>query len=110
MAVNIGFILTRTPDESETNFLLLEAASKYLEKGDQVTIILMGDSVWLANKSRAVVESFTKKGGKLVVSGEHLRACGLSTDQILPVAEVATDTYDSVVELVMEKFDKVVMV
>lgn len=110
MAVNLGFIFTRTPDESQTNSLLLDAALKFLEKGDRVTIFLLGDSVWMANKSRTVVDSFTKKGGKVVVSGEHLRAHGLLREQILPAAEVAADTYDSLVEMVMEKFDKVVMV
>ena len=108
--MNLGFILTRSPDESETDSLLLNVASKSLEKGDRVTIFLLGDSVWLAHRSRNKVENIMGKGARVVVSGEHLQACGMPRDQIAPTAEVAADTYGSLVELVMEKFDKVVMI
>ena len=110
MSLNLGFILTRSPDESNTDSLVLNTALQALGKGDQVTIFLLGDSVWLANKSKSNVESFTKKGGKVVVSGEHLQAHGLSRDELLSEVEVATDPYDRLVDLVMEKCDKVVII
>lgn len=110
MPLNLGFIITRSPDESSTDSLVLKAASQALRKGDQVTIFLLGDAVWLAVKSKSDIKSFIKKGGKLVVSGEHLKAHGLSTDELLPSVEVASDPYDGLVDLVMEKCDKVVMI
>lgn len=110
MSENLGFILTRSPGEGETGSIFLKAASESLGKGDHATLFLLGDAVWLAYKSRPDMESFLKKGGKVVASGEHLKACGLSKDSLFPSVEIASDTYGSLVDLVMEKFDRVVVI
>ena len=110
MALNLCFILTRSPHEGDTDSLILNTAFQGLGKGDRVTIFLLGDSVWLANKNKSKLEGFIQKGGSVAASGEHLQAHGLSRDDILPSVGIATDTYDQLVDLVMEKCDKVVII
>lgn len=108
--MKIGFILTRSPTESETDSILEKVALQYLKKGDEVSLFLLGDSVWLVRKSENQMESILKKGGRLLVSKDHLTACGLSVNELLLGVEIIEDAYDALVELVMEKLDKVVII
>ncbi len=97
--------------------MALNMALQTLREGDRTTLFLLGDSIWLIRKKLAHgkgpfsdIESFLSQGGKVVVSGEHLQASGLSQEELLPQAEVAWDTYDRLVDLVMENWDKVVII
>lgn len=108
--MHLGFILTRSPHASDADSISLKAALAALDKGDSVSIFLLGDSVWLASKPNVVVENFIKRGGKLIASGEHIRANGLSQGRLASGAEIADETYETLVDLVMEKFDRVVII
>lgn len=117
MPLKLGFILTRSPYEGDALSIILKAAFQALEKGDATSLFLLGDSIWLArkkasqkDKADSEVENFLRLGGRVVASGEHLQASGISIDEILPGVEVASDTYDRLVDLVMENWDKVVIV
>ncbi len=110
MTSNLGFILMRSPHGSDSDSIVLKAGLKALGKGDGATILLIGDSVWLANKLNTQVEKFIRKGGKVMASGEHLKANGLTGEELLSGVEIISDPYDKLVDLVMERFDKVVII
>jgi len=115
LPVSLGLVLTRSPHEGDAVAAALRTALAALEGGDSVEVFLLGDGVWAAKKgvkgeAAELLEAMLKKGAELTASGEHLKACGLAPEDLLPGTRVAEDPYDTLVDLVMERWDKVMVV
>jgi len=112
--IRLGLILTRPPvsEEDAENALQIGLAS--LATGDEVDLFLFSDGVWAARKGLDgrvgdLLAAFQSVGGRVHISGEHLRACGLAAGQLRPDVEIAPDGLDRLVDLVMEEWDRVVV-
>ena len=111
--ITLGIILTKSPHESEDALLAMSVANDALGMGDSADIFLIGDGVWTAKNDLKgeigdMVNKFVESGGRLVVSSPHLKAGGISQDRILKNTEFTGKTYDTLVDLIMTKWDKVI--
>ncbi len=109
--VRLGIILTKAPQGSEDAENALAAGLAALEAGDDASLFLLSDGVWAARKGAMVgkLPSFVARGGEVFVSGEHMKAAGLAADKLVEQAEVANDAFDHLVDLVMDQWDRVVV-
>ena len=114
LPIHLGVLLTRGPLRGEGAEHALGLALEALGRGDQADLFLLSDGVWLAKKGQEnglapKLEEFLKRGGEVLVSGEHLEAAGLSPERLFPGVRVLPDPYDRLVDLAMEAWDKVVV-
>ncbi|MDP2726981.1 MAG: DsrE family protein [Dehalococcoidia bacterium] len=109
--VRLGIILTKAPQGSEDAENALEAGLAALDAGDEASLFLLSDGVWAARKDAMAgrLPSFVGKGGKVLVSGEHMKAAGLAGDKLVEQAQVANDVFDDLVDLVMGQWDRVIV-
>jgi sulfur relay (sulfurtransferase) complex TusBCD TusD component (DsrE family) len=112
--IRVGLILTRPPVSEEDAENALQTGLSSLATGDEVDLFLLSDGVWAARKGLGgrvgeLLTAFQSAGGRVHVSGEHLRAGGLAAEQLRPGVEIAPDGLDRLVDLVMEEWDRVVV-
>lgn len=110
----LGVILTKGPYGGEDAENALDVALEAQEMGDPVGLFLLSDGVWAAKKGQQgplaqKLGDFLARGGEVTVSGEHLEAAGLTPDRLVPKAIIAPDPYDRLVDLVMDRWEKVVV-
>lgn len=110
----LGIILTRPPasDEDAENALAMGLAS--LAVGDVVDLFLISDGVWTAKQGLRgpvahALARFQSAGGQVYASEEHLRAAGMGPQAMVDGVEIAAEPIDSLVDLVMDEWDKVVV-
>jgi len=111
----MGIVITKSAYGSGEVENALAIGNDALGLGDQVDLFLLGDGIWLVKRGSAgaVSELFTKfmeRGGKVYVSEPHLRAGGLNLGGISDNLEIAMDPYDSLVDLLMEKWDRAITI
>ncbi|MDP6101299.1 MAG: DsrE family protein [Dehalococcoidia bacterium] len=112
--ITLGIILTRGPFSSGGAEDAVELAAAARESGDKVGLFLISDGVWLAHKGQegplaGRLAAFQKAGGEVLVSGEHLVAAGLSQESLVDDVTVLPEPYDELVDLVMERWDKAII-
>lgn len=110
---SLGILLTKSPFESEDALLAMRIANDALALGDSVDVFLIGDGVWMAKHELKgeisdMLNKFMEKSGKLTISGPHLKAGGITHERIIKNSEVTDKPYDALVDLIMEKCDKVI--
>jgi sulfur relay protein TusB/DsrH len=110
---NMGILLSKSPFESEDAKLAFRIAIEALDLGDSVDVFLMGDGIWsaktdLSGEIGTMLNKFIEKNGKLKVSAPHLKAGGLSQERIEKTVEIINKPYDTLVDMIMTKWDKVV--
>ena len=110
----LGIILTRPPagDEDAENALAMGLAS--LAVGDIVDLFLISDGVWTARRClrgpvAQALAQFQTSGGRVYASEEHLRAGGMGPQALVDGVEVTPHPIDRLVDLVMDEWDKVVV-
>ena len=111
--ITLGIILTKAPLESEDASLAVSVANDALAMGDSVDIFLIGDGVWTAKINlkgvvKDMLNKFIESGGRLMVSSSHLKAGGIKKEGIAKNTEVCDKTYDTLSDLIMTKWEKVV--
>ncbi|MDO8674157.1 MAG: DsrE family protein [Dehalococcoidia bacterium] len=112
--INLGIIVTKAPIGSEDAENALEAGRQALLAGDTVGLFLLSDGVWLAKRGKAdaleaKLAEFITLGGKVVASGQHLRAVGLGADRLVEKVDIADDGLGRLVDLVMDEWDKTII-
>lgn len=111
--VKIGIIITKTPTANEDVENALAMGEEALKVGNQVELFLLSDGVWVGKKGNALAEGrlsdLIKNGCKVKASGKHLKACGLEKKKLVEGVNISDDPYDDLVDLVMERWDKVVI-
>jgi sulfur relay (sulfurtransferase) DsrF/TusC family protein len=109
---SIGIILTKSPFESEDASMAVSFSENARRIGDSVDIFLLGDGVWLAKAGQGSMigdmMNMFLEGGKVYASGPHLEAGGINPESIRKDIEVCRKPYDSLTDLIMERWDKVV--
>ncbi len=110
---SIGILLSKSPFESEDALLALRIVNKALDLGDTVDVFLISDGVWTAKTDLkgevgAELNKFIERGGGLMVSGPHLKAGGISEEKIQKTAEILDKPYNTLTDLIMTKWEKVV--
>lgn len=86
---------------------LLEIISKQIEKGYSVAVLLIQDSTlacWKDGKN--VISEAGEKGIEVYAIKEDLDARGIVGDKIHP--SIKPVNYDEAMQLIMEKYDKVI--
>ncbi len=109
---SIGMILTKSPFESEDATMALSLALPAMRIGDPIDVFLLGDAVWLAKANLGgeigdMMSRFVGQG-KVYASGPHLEAAGINPAGIRQDIEVCRKPYDTLTDLVMERWDRVV--
>jgi sulfur relay (sulfurtransferase) complex TusBCD TusD component (DsrE family) len=111
--VKIGIIITKTPNANEDVENVLTLGEEALKAGNQVELFLLSDGVWVGKKGNALAEerliNLINDGCKVKASRRHLKAFGLNKDKLVEGVNTSDDPYDELVDLVMEKWDKVVI-
>jgi predicted peroxiredoxin len=111
--VQIGIIITKTPNANEDVENVLTIGEKALTIGNQVELFLLSDGVWVGKRGNALTEQRIKNlimdGCKVMASGKHLKACGLTKEKLVEGIRISDDPYDELVDLVMERWNKVVI-
>ena len=111
----MGFIITKGPAESGLAGGLLKVAKGASADGSTVGIFLISDGVWLAKRGQknGAHEAFVEllgKGAQVTVSQEHLNGAGIGDGELVDGLEVTKKTYKDLVDHVMERWDRVVVV
>ena len=111
--IKLGIIVTKTPNSNEDVENVLALGEEALKVGNQVELFLLSDGVWVGKKGNALTEkrltTLINDGCKVKASRRHLKACGLNKEKIVEGIKISDDPYDELVDLVMEKWDKVVI-
>lgn len=110
----VGLIFTHPPVGGEQAENVLQIGLASLATGDEVDLFLISDGVWAARRTLGgrvgeLLAAFQSAGGRVYISGEHSRAGGLSADQVRAGAEIAPDGLDRLIDLVMDQWDRVVV-
>ncbi len=110
---SLGIVITKSPHGSGEVENALSIGSDALVLGDQVDLFLLGDGVWLIKRGSTGLVSelfnrFVEMGGKVYVSEPHLKAGGLNPGEATNTLEIAEDPYDTLVDLLMEKWDRAI--
>ena len=113
--IDIGFIITKPPLETGIVNRIISYALTAVEKGKNIELFLISDGIWLAKKNQKnkIFEKFLKlkqKGVKINVSKEHIDAAGIKKEEIVSGLILTDKLYKNLVELVMEKWEKVITI
>jgi len=109
----LGVLLMKAPGGEEAeNALTL--ALEALDQGNRADIFCLSDGVWLTKQGpkgplEKRLPQFMGRGGKVWASGEHLKAAGLTKERLVPQVEVADDALGDLVDMIMDQWDKVVV-
>lgn len=113
--IDIGLLITKTPLESDNVSKIIYLAKEAIDNGKKVQLYLISDGIWLAkfgqqNKVAEKFEELIQSGASVIVSGEHLEAAGITKNEITKGIEITDDPYTTLVNLVMEKWKKVISI
>jgi sulfur relay protein TusB/DsrH len=113
--IDIGFLITKAPLESGNVSNVISLAEEAINNGKKVEIFLISDGIWLAksDQKNKVAERFIdliKRGVNVTVSKEHLEAAGITNNELVNGLKITDDPYASLVDLVMEKWEKVLTI
>ena len=110
---SFGVIIARTPSVHGNAEQAVMLGLSAINSGKKVGVFLMSDGVWNALKGSGAVseklEEVLGSGGRVCISGEHALAAGLPRERAIAGAEFIEDAYDEMIDLVMEKWDKVII-
>lgn len=111
----LGIVITKSAYGSGEVENALSMGAEALGLGEGVDLFLLGDGVWLVRRGNSGVVSelfqrFVGAGGKVYVSEPHLKAGGLNLNEGAGNFELASDPYDVLVDLLMEKWDRAITV
>lgn len=114
-SIRIGFVLTKAPLESGLVETALRTAAAARGRGDAVGFFLLSDGIWLAKKGarNTAADLFARLiagGARAMASRDHLLAAGIAEGDVMEGVEVTNKPYPSLVEHVMELWDRVVVV
>jgi|Deesub1362A_J573_1020465.scaffolds.fasta_scaffold00384_12 sulfur relay protein TusB/DsrH len=109
--MKLGIILVKSPLGSRKVETVLQTASLALKKGNSVDLFLISDGVWLSKIQDKEIKALLREirnGGNIYVCGASAQARGI-TEETLEGFVLSEDSYGDLVDLVMEKWDKVVV-
>jgi sulfur relay (sulfurtransferase) complex TusBCD TusD component (DsrE family) len=113
--VDLGFIITKAPFESTLGSGFLDLAKKTIENGKTVGLFLISDGVWFAKKNQKnnaikILSNLIEKGAIITVSQDNLEAAGIENNELLDGVIISNKPYMDLVELVMEKWGRVMTI
>ena len=110
--IDLGFIITKAPYESTLGSGFLDLARKEIENGKKVGVFLISDGIWFAKKNQKnnVIKFLIEKGAEITVSLDNLEAAGIDNTELIKGLTISDKPYDDLVELVMEKWNKVMTI
>lgn len=114
LPVNLGIVLTRSPYNGDGAENALSLALEAQKMGDKASLFLLSDGVWLAKRGQegpllTQLQEFQRYGGEVLASSEHLQAAGLTPERMVEGVTLLPDPVDRLVELVMEHWEKVIV-
>ena len=111
----IGVVISKSPfyDENvKSTLTMMEGLIK--NPYNEVTLFLVSDGVWMAKRGvkdfDPRLREFTSSGGKVILSQGHLKACGLKEEGLIDDVTITSRPYDDLVDLVMDEWDRTVVV
>lgn len=114
-AADFGFVITKAPLESGLVSNVLTIAHSAIDAGRTVNLFLVSDGVWLAKKNQhnnvtMAFKELIEKGAVAVASKAHLTAAGIEEAELFEGVIPIRKIYKELVENVMEKWRKVMVV
>ncbi len=111
----MGFVITKGPVESGLASGLLAVAEAAMKDGKRIGLCLMSDGAWLTKKGQknpahTIFLRLLEGGAEVNVCREHLRAAGISEDDVVEGVNATGKTFRFLVGKVMEEWDRVVIV
>ena len=110
---SFGIIIARTSIMSGNAKQAVDLGLGAQKKGQEVGVFLISDGVWNGLKDAGEVSDklslLVKDGAELYISDMHARANGLPKERVIEGAIFIDKTYKDLVDLVMEKWDKVII-
>ncbi len=111
----MGFVITKGPVESGLASGLLAVAEAAMKDGKRIGLCLMSDGAWLTKKGQknpahTIFLRLLEGGAEVNVCREHLRAAGISEDDVVEGVNTTGKTFRFLVGKVMEEWDRVVIV
>ena len=111
----MGFVITKGPVESGLASGLLTVAEAAMKDGKRIGLCLMSDGAWLTkkgqrNQAHTIFLRLLEGGAEVTVCREHLRAAGISEDDVVEGVNTTGKTFKFLVGKVMEEWDRVVIV
>jgi sulfur relay protein TusB/DsrH len=112
--LDIGFVITKAPLESTLPYGFLTIAQHAVDTGKRISIFLLSDGIWLVKKNQKstvfdLLQNLIKQGVSVIVSKDHLEAAGLNDSDIIPGVTVVEKPYAQLVDDVMEKWQRVIV-
>ena len=110
---SLGIIIARTSAISGNVKQAVDLGVGAWAKGQAVGVFLISDGVWNGLKNAGevsnILEQLVKDGASLYISDEHARAAGMPKERVIEGAEFIDDTYKTLVDKVMERWDKMII-
>lgn len=111
---DMGFIITKAPLESALTTQFLRLAKNMINSNKTIGVFLISDGVFLAkknqkNKAYELITGILEKHAEVIASKDHLLAAGIEEKELIPWISISEKPYDDLVEFVMEKYRKVVV-
>ena len=110
---SLGIIIARTSIMAGNAKQGIDLGVDARAKGREVGVFLISDGIWNGLKDAGevpnILEQLVKDGASLYISDEHARAAGLPKKRVIEGAEFIDDTYKTLVDKVMERWDKVII-
>jgi len=113
--IDLGFIITKAPLESTLGSGFLNLAKQGIDNGKKVELFLISDGVWFAkkienNSDTKKLRSLIKQGVNIIVSNDNLQAAGIHNDELIKGITISDKPYSDLVNLVMEKWKRVMTI
>jgi sulfur relay protein TusB/DsrH len=113
--IDLGFIITKTPFESLLGSGFLDLAKKTMDVGKKIGLFLISDGVWFAKKNQKnnageILTNLIEKGAEIIVIQDNLEAAGIEKNELIEGLIISEKPYDDLVDLVMEKWKRVMTI
>lgn len=111
----LGIVITKTPTASDLVQNTLKLSHHAIDRGQEVTIFLLSDGVWLAKKNQTgptseELKALLSKKTSVVASRQHLKGAGITENELWGGITISDKPYHDLVENVMEHWDRVITI
>lgn len=111
--MKLGYLLTKPPHGTEDSENILRMANSAAAAEEETALFLISDGVYTAKQGveelEQLVTDLIELGGEVIACRASLKARGLTPEKLVDGVTIAEDTYDSLVDRVMEDWDRVVV-
>ena len=110
---SLGIVIAHTAAVHEGAYQAVGLGLEAMKRGKRVGFFLLSDGVFNAIQGSgdvaAGLDQAISGGGKVFLSSEHVLAAGIPEGKLIPGTETLEKAYETLVDLIMEDWDRVII-